>query len=345
MSFGVKAVDVNISNPYAIDASVPLLPAPASWHPKHAAVKSFHFVLSRQMIFKFLIPCFLLVNLLSAVQFASVIKARSSAPDVVPAGYFAAVPEVQVENQELYEPYWAGFPQIDDYASKSVLVYDNTANRAIYEKNTSSRTLIASLTKLVSAKVLHDNINPNKVVSINEEVEKIGGSSLVLKKDEIFKSSDLIKAAIISSSNQAMFAVQDEKVTIAQMNEYVESLGLKNTNFANPAGFDDSNNYSTAKDLLVISKNFFKDPVLKKYASTITEDIQNINEGKKHRLVNTNDLLTLRTPGIVAGKTGTTGLAGQNLILLVQKNGREYIIILLNGNDRYDDAYKVLGRL
>jgi D-alanyl-D-alanine carboxypeptidase len=237
------------------------------------------------------------------------------------------------------------FISLDDYSSKSMLVFDLNANRTIYAKNAKTPTQIASLTKLISTKVLWDTIELGKGELISEEVSKIEGSALVLKQDQRFLNTDLIKAAIIASSNQGVYAVAKPEETVEKMNDYSEILGSKNSHFANPAGFDDDLNYSTPEDLVNFAKVFFMNKTLADFASTDTAKIFELNEKKTITITNTNDLLKLHTPNVLAGKTGTTGKAGQNLLLLVEKNNRKYFVILLNGKDRYIDAYKVLDRL
>lgn len=259
----------------------------------------------------------------------------------------AAQPAFELKQKEdFFEFFSTSFSNTDDYSSKSILVYDLSANRPVYSKNSSNRTLIASLTKLASAKVLFDNIDLDGETVISEEVSEIGGSDLELKKDEKYKNIDLIKAGIIQSSNQGMFAVNNLADTVGKMNEYAKALHLKTTNFDNPAGFDeDGNNYSSAEDLVPIAKMFFRNETLKTFSSTVSDEITELNAGRVIEIKTTNDLLKLNTEGVVAGKTGTTPSAAQNLLLLVEKNGRQYLVILLNGIDRYVDAYKVLDRL
>jgi D-alanyl-D-alanine carboxypeptidase (penicillin-binding protein 5/6) len=129
------------------------------------------------------------------------------------------------------------------------------------------------------------------------------------------------------------------------MNALKEALMLDTTNFSNPAGYDEDGNYSSADDLVELSKLFFNTPKLREFASLPTTEILDHKENKKIKVATTNDMLKLNVKEVRAGKTGTTLKASQNLVLLVEKNGKEYLVILLNGIDRYKDAFKVIERL
>lgn len=237
------------------------------------------------------------------------------------------------------------FPDTDDYASRSVLVFDLTANQPIYVKNGDTKTSIASLTKLASIHILSKSENMEKIVEIDEDAEKIEGAAVHFKKGERYTVADMIRAAIIASSNQAAFIINKPDDTVNKMNNLASALHLDNTRFANPAGFDDDGNYSSALEYVQIAKLFFQDQTLKKIAGEPRAEITELVENKTVKISNTNDLTRLGTKYLVAGKTGTTPKAGQNLLLLLEKNDRQYLVILLNGIDRYKDAYKVIDRL
>ncbi|MFW5720187.1 MAG: D-alanyl-D-alanine carboxypeptidase family protein [Candidatus Dojkabacteria bacterium] len=252
----------------------------------------------------------------------------------------------QLEELLPYSPAVASFPQQDDYDAQSMVIFDATANQEIFSKDADKQTLIASLTKLASTKILYDTKELGDSTIISAEAEEKEGSALELEEGQEFINEDLLKAAVIASSNQSVYALNNVEETIQLMNEYADALGLEDTQFSNPAGYDDNgNNYSSARDLIVLAKRFFHNEALRESAGTIELKIADVKSGEQFDVINTNDLLRLKTPGVLAGKTGTTTAAGQNLMLLIEKSGRQYIVVLLNSTDRYVDAYKVLDRL
>ncbi|GIW57500.1 MAG: hypothetical protein KatS3mg083_445 [Candidatus Dojkabacteria bacterium] len=240
----------------------------------------------------------------------------------------------------------ANFPIINDYEAQAIAVLDVYSNRIIYEKNADKRMLIASLTKMATTKVLYDTVNLNEITTITDQAAQYDGSSLVLKSGEKFSNRDLIKAAIIPSNNQGLYAIQSPEKTVRQTNEYIKALRLKDTNISNPAGFDDNGrNYSTARDVLHIAKVFFNNQELRDYARIERSEIRELTTNREIPIYNTNDFLRIRYTPVLAGKTGTTEKAGQNLCILVEKNNKRYIIVILGSTNRYSDAIKIIDRL
>jgi D-alanyl-D-alanine carboxypeptidase (penicillin-binding protein 5/6) len=237
------------------------------------------------------------------------------------------------------------FPPFDVYSAKSIVLYDISSNKIIYEKNSSQKSFIASLTKLASTKVVADNIDLIATTTIGDDVQKYNGSILKLQPGQTFTNRDLLKASIIDSNNEALYSIQDPEKTVEQLNSYAKVLNLKTTNFTNPVGFDDELNFSTARDLLPIANVFFGNSFLKDFAGTSKSEVTDLNENKSLRITNTNELLRADNPYVVAGKTGTTPRAGQNLALLIDKRDRRYILIILGSADRYTDANKVINAL
>lgn len=238
------------------------------------------------------------------------------------------------------------FPVTHDYEAKAIAVLDVYSNRIIYEKNAKQRLPIASLTKMVTTKILYDTVNLNGITTITNQAAQYDGSSLVLKSGEKFSNRDLIKAAIIPSNNQGLYAIQDPEKTVRQANEYVQALRLRDTYISNPAGFDDNGrNYSTARDVLDIAKIFFNNQELRDYARIERSEIRELTTNREIPIYNTNDFLRIRYTPVLAGKTGTTEKAGQNLCILVEKNNKRYIIVILGSTNRYSDAIKIIDRL
>ncbi len=238
------------------------------------------------------------------------------------------------------------YPKFDDYLAKGIIIYDINTNQYIFEKNSDEQYLIASLTKLASIKILKDNLNENSVSTIPAEARNYNGSVLELKAGEVYTNRDLYKSAIIASNNQAIYALQEKETTVKQLNDYAKMLNLQKTIFRNPAGFDDDGgNFSTVKEMVPMAMIFFEDKELKDFAGTNKSEITEVNSNKTTLLVNTNELLKNDNYPVIAGKTGTTFRAGQNLVLLIEKNGRRYLIVFVASTDRYNDAIKILSRI
>ena len=205
--------------------------------------------------------------------------------------------------------------------------------------------LIASLTKIITTKVIYDNFDLDEIIDLDEVSASYDGSYLVLPSNTRFAVRDVIKASLVASNNQLMYAVNNKKNLVEISNRYIKALGLKNTKISNPVGYDEPGNYSSVEDLLVLAKVFFENDYLLDVSSMKKTEITELNSQRRITIVNTNDLKKNNNDLVIAGKTGTTPLAGQNLCLLVTKNGRKYLIVIVNSKERYNDALKIIDRL
>src|SRR5690606_1392578 len=123
---------------------------------------------------------------------------------------------------------------------------------------------------------------------------------------------------------------------VSKMNEKVSELELVNTHFQNPAGFDNPNHYSSAFDLAHIARVAIDDPQISRIVSTKDTNVMSWDKVHKHELSNLNKLLGQE--GVIGIKTGTTDLAGESLVGLVERDGHKVITVVLNSPDRFSET-------
>ena len=132
------------------------------------------------------------------------------------------------------------------------------SGRVLLEKDATRRLPPASLTKIMTALVALESAPLQEVVKIDRRA-LVHQSSLKFQPGEEFLLRDLVTAMLVASANDACEAVAwhiggDDKRFVAMMNERARTLGLKNTHFANPCGFDAPGHYSTAADLAKLTE-------------------------------------------------------------------------------------------
>ena len=156
---------------------------------------------------------------------------------------------------------------------------------------------------------------------------------------------NLLKALLIESANDAAIALAEKmgmEKFVEKMNSKVVALGLKNTNFENPVGYDAVGNFSTAHDLATLAGYFLRDEVLQEIAKTPKTGIAATN-GIVHELYSTNNLFGtyLDIRGL---KTGRTEEAGECLAAISRaKNGHEILAIVLNSPKRFQETKALLA--
>jgi len=250
--------------------------------------------------------------------------------------------------------------QLKAKSAISVEVTKEGKTKVLFEKASSQKLPIASLTKLMTAYLILENHHDlSETIKITPEMvnqeEEIGN----LKPGEVFKIRDLLYMSLIESSNDAAFALasglkeNSSQSFVDLMNEKAEELGLKNTYFANPTGLDPDNpenpiNYSTAKDLAKFAQFLLKKPFLLETSITPELDIYLANGIFHHRVKNTNVILRENLKWrnlIIGGKTGWTPRAGGCLLLILKnpKSNSFIINVILGSEDRFEEMKKLIN--
>ena len=125
------------------------------------------------------------------------------------------------------------------------------------EKQPHLKLRIASLTKLMTALLAYEKLTPDEYIKISGEDIMNINPSLGLRAGDEIKVLNLIEAAMVCSANDAGKALanrvqKNEERNFAElMNQKAVILGLSETNFSNPLGFDSGENFSSISDLKV----------------------------------------------------------------------------------------------
>ncbi|MEO8065254.1 MAG: serine hydrolase [Candidatus Doudnabacteria bacterium] len=238
---------------------------------------------------------------------------------------------------------------VPDLTAKAALAYDLSSGAILYSNNLDEKLPIASLTKLMTALTVVSSVDLRSEVTVQKEDQTPIGSTIGLVVGEKIKVSDLLKAMLIPSGNDAALALADfvagspEKFA-AMMNQQAANLNLANTHFSNPVGwdrYDKQENYSNSLDLIKIVQEFLKYDFLRKIVATRVTSITSSDGKYSHELHSTNKLL-LDDPQVAGIKTGFTSKALGNLIVLVNHSGHEIVTIVLGSDNRETDTQDLL---
>lgn len=204
--------------------------------------------------------------------------------------------------------------ELSHIESKSVILMEETSGTVLFEKNADEKREIASVTKVMTALLLMEQIDAGKIkyddlITASENAEEMGGSQVYLEVGEQMSVDDMLKALMVASGNDAAVAIAEHvsgtvEEFVSLMNKKAEELGMKNTHFANPNGLPEESEpeYSTARDVATMSRELIsKHPDITKYTTIWMDSLR----GGEFALANTNKLLS---PAINTGYDGTTGL-------------------------------------
>jgi len=159
-------------------------------------------------------------------------------------------------------------PKID---AKTAILMDYNSDEILYELEPDMSIYPASMTKIMTSIVVFDLLKKNKlkledeiIVSENAwRYSKAGFSSMFIMLNDKVTVEDLLKGIIIVSGNDACVALAEgiagtEANFAEMMNEKAIEIGLQNTNFTNSSGINDPDNYSTVRDIAIMSKYLIK---------------------------------------------------------------------------------------
>lgn len=217
---------------------------------------------------------------------------------------------------------------------------DSQTGRVLWEKEADHPALIASTTKIMTGYLTAKYCDLDSRVAVPAEAVGIEGSSIYLKHGEVLTVRELLYGLMLHSGNDAavtlaMYLSGNTEAFTDLMNREAEELGLKNTSFANPHGLDDEGNYSTARDLAVLTAHAMEDPVFRQVVSTKTATVGS------RSFTNHNKLLW-RYDGAIGVKTGYTKAAGRILVSCAERQGRRLIAVTISAPDDWNDHVQLL---
>lgn len=225
------------------------------------------------------------------------------------------------------------------YAKSAVLI-EVESGEVLYEYNAHARYEPASMTKIMTMKLVMDAIKSKRItldqmLTTSAHASNMGGTQIFLEENEQMVVEDLLKSMIIASANDAAVCLAEsisgsEDFFVASMNNEVKKLGLINTNFSNVTGLPTSNHYSSSYDMAMIARNLLLAHELEilPYTSKYEDYVRN-NSEKPFWLVNTNKMIK-NVEGVDGLKTGWTETAGYCLTCTKSQNGMRLISVVMN---------------
>ena len=237
-------------------------------------------------------------------------------------------------------------------SAPSALLMEKETGTVLYEKNAHTRLFPASVTKIMTMLLIMEDIDSGKlnlddVVTASARAASFGGSCVYLEEGEQMTVRDMLKCIAVVSANDCAVAMAEElagseEVFVERMNRRAEELGLEDTHFTSCSGlFDDGEHYSSAFDIAVMSRELLRHPQIKDFTTIWLDSIR----GGAFELNNTNKLVYWY-PGCTGLKTGYTSSALYCLSASAERDGVEYIAVVLRSESiesRNQDAKKLLN--
>lgn len=292
----------------------------------------------------FVFNFFILISFLTAFSFLAQTRAES-----------LPTPPAKIEPQKVLSfkqllPAPALYPValdayiFPDVSAVSGLVMDIDSGVILYEKNADLKVYPASTTKIMTGLITLENYPLFQYLRVNSG--KIDGNIINLSAGEELTVENLLYGLLVASGNDAAQVLAENYYGgvsgfVLAMNEKARQLGLRNTNFTNPMGYDEDGHQTTARDLAQLAVYALKNKEFSRIVSTPSAQIADAGGQNYHLLKNTN-LLVGKIEGVRGVKTGLTDKAGECLVTLMERNNKQILIVLLGSNDRFGETQKVI---
>lgn len=237
--------------------------------------------------------------------------------------------------------------------AKSAVLMDFGSGEVLFAHNPDARLPVASVQKIMTMTIILEALQSGRIketdlVSTSTLARSMGGTQIWLEEGEQMSVHDLIYAIAVGSANDAAVAMAEYisgsmDAFVGEMNAKARELGMTNTHFVNPTGLDADGQYSSARDLAVLSRYAVRLPKFLELSSTWDYYVRKGTEDEVW-LTTFNKLLK-GYPGYDGIKTGFTSIAGYCLASTARHDGLRMIAIVLGEPTPKDRSEEVVTLL
>jgi D-alanyl-D-alanine carboxypeptidase (penicillin-binding protein 5/6) len=217
--------------------------------------------------------------------------------------------------------------------SQFYFLIDADTKEVLLSKNADIRIPPSSMTKLMTAYVVFNQVKKGKVslgnqCLIGKDAWRKSGSSMFLNYGDVVSIEELVKGLLAVSGNDAAIALSQTTADstekfVALMNAEAKEIGLANSHFRNPHGLHEDGHYMSLRDLATLATRLYEDfPQYSHYFGISEFTYHNITQKNRHPLIKKN------YDGVLGGKTGHTDSGGYGVIGVVKRDHRRLIAVV-----------------
>lgn len=241
-----------------------------------------------------------------------------------------------------------------EIAAPSAVLMEAATGTVLYEKDAHTPLPPASVTKIMTLLLVMEALDAGRIgwddtVTASEAAAAKGGSQVYLEAGEQMSLQEMLKSVVVVSANDCATALAEhvagsEAAFVELMNRRAQELGMEDTHFVNCTGLDDEpdaeTHLTTAYDIALMSRELLKHDEIRDYTTIWMDSVRNGEFG----LANTNKLVRFYQ-GTTGLKTGYTSAAGHCLSASAERDGVEFIAVVLHcatSGERFQAAKQLL---
>lgn len=226
----------------------------------------------------------------------------------------------------------APLPAPPQLSAKSYLLMDYTSGRVLAEHNADLRIEPASLTKMMTAYIVIDEVikgaaDLDEPVVVSDFAQSMPGSRMFVEEGTVVTVRDLLRGLIVQSGNDSSVALAEhfagsEQGFVDLMNAKAAEMGMNDTRYANSSGLPHPDHYTTAQDLSIIARATIADhPNHYPMYSEREYEFNGIKQSNRNTLL-------WRDESVDGIKTGHTEAAGYCLVASAVRDNMRLISII-----------------
>jgi len=248
--------------------------------------------------------------------------------------------------------------------SQAAYLVNNESGMVIYEKNADVPLYPASLVKIMTALLAIEECADLQGTIVTapywvfDELYGKNASNADIRPMEEIRMIDLLYALMLRSACEAAGIIAhgicdgDQVAFVKMMNDKAKEIGCTNTNFTNPHGLHDEKQYTTAKDMYLITKYAMQYPIFEQIATANKYTMPATNKHPSERTIS--HTCTMMDPNrggtwyyeyVKAIKTGTTDESGRNLVTMAEKDAYSYTLVTMGAPIYYDNGDTISDNL
>ena len=226
-----------------------------------------------------------------------------------------------------------------DINARTAILQDFLSGEILYEKDADRSIYPASMTKIMTSIIAFDLIESGDLTLdekflISEKAWRLstsGYSSMFVMVGDEVSVRNLLKGIIVASGNDACIALAEgiagtEEEFAIMMTSKAKEIGMENTNFSNSSGINDPDNYSTVRDIMIMSNYLIKNHP-EYYAWFKEKDFTWDRTGGDPITQGNRNPLLYKNMGADGIKTGYLAVEKYSLASSIDRNGRRLIAV------------------
>ncbi len=241
--------------------------------------------------------------------------------------------------------------------AKAVILYELDSKTLVYAYQPDKQIDPSGMNKIMTALLALENADPEAEVTLKRnpwDYAPAGSVSAELKKGETVKLIDLLYCMMVGSANDAASVIAEHvggnlETFVAMMNQRAMELGCKNTNFVNAHGIRADGQYTTARDLAIITEAALQNETFVKVFSTVTYTVAETNKADARELLTSNNMMRPANkdyydPRVTGGRTGALSTTDRSLICTAEDGGSRYLSVVMSASGSVTDDPNIVDK-